>query len=302
MTLRPTRGLFVVSLVALAALAVQCGKGSPTAPTPPGTVIPIPGARTSILIGAGDIGECGSPGTIATGRLIEATLGEVFLAGDIAYNQGTMAQFQNCFEPYWGHARDRWRPVPGNHEYESQNAAPYFQFFGPSSGPRSVGYYRFQSGEWLVLMLNSNIDVSLGSDQYEFARASLQEFRGPCQMAMWHHPLFSSGPNGDNRYMREMFRLMYANRVDVVVNAHDHLYERFSRQDADGAVDPNGVRQFIVGTGGAPLYRVARIAPNSGPRIVAFGIMRFTLRPDAYDWEFLETTGSLGDNGSTPCH
>ena len=289
-------------IVLLAFVATHCGKGSPTSPTPPGTNAPPPGSRTAILVGAGDIGLCGSPGTTATGVLIEGTIGEVFLAGDIAYPNGSAQAFRECFQGRWGHASDRWHPVPGNHEYESPNAAPYFEFFGEAAGPRGRGYYRFVAGEWLILMLDSNIDVSPTSAQFQFVRESLQgrEFR--CQMAMWHHPLFSSGPNGPTPRMRAMYELLVQNRFDVVVSAHDHIYERFSRQDADGRLDENGIRQFTVGTGGAELTRAVRATPNSSIVLSSFGFMSFTLRPDSYDWEFLETTWSLGDNGSTPCH
>lgn len=291
-----------VAVLLLACIATDCGKGSPTSPTPPGRNAPPPGSRTAILVGAGDIGLCGSAGTTASGLLIEATLGEVFLVGDIAYPNGSAQAFRECFEPRWGHASDRWHPVPGNHEYESANAAPYFQFFGPAAGPPGLGYYRFVAGEWLVLMINSNIDASPTSPQFQFVRESLQGRPFRCQMAMWHHPLFSSGPNGPHPHMRPIFELLQQNGVDVVVNGHDHIYERFSRQDADGRQIETGIRQFTVGTGGAELTRAVRATPNSGIVLASFGIMRFTLRPDSYDWEFLETAGALGDNGSTPCH
>jgi calcineurin-like phosphoesterase family protein len=291
-----------VVLLLLTALALQCGKSSPTSPTPPDGHDPPPGSQTAVLVGAGDIGLCGSAGALATGRLVEATLGEVFLAGDIAYPNGSAQAFRECFEPYWGLASDRWRPVPGNHEYESPNAAPYFTFFGPTAGPPGLGYYRFVAGEWLVLMLNSNIDASATSAQYQFVRESFQGRPFRCQMAIWHHPLYSSGPNGPHPHMKPIYQLLFEQGVDVVVNAHDHLYERFSRQDADGRQVENGIRQFIVGTGGATLTRAMRATPNSAIVLSTYGIMRFTLRADSYDWEFLETAGSLGDNGSTPCH
>jgi hypothetical protein len=289
-----------IIVLLLAISAADCG--GPTSPTPPRVGDPPPGFRTAILVGAGDIGLCGSRGAIATGRLVEAMLGEVFLVGDIAYPNGSLGAFRQCFEPVWGHTRDRWHPVPGNHEYESADAVPYFQFFGDVAGPPGLGYYRFLAGEWLILMLNSNIDVGRNSPQYRYVRESLQAGTFRCQMAMWHHPLFSSGPNGNTVKMRDIFQLLYENGVDVVVNSHDHVYERFSRQDADGRLDERGIRQFIVGTGGADLSPFVRTSPNSGQRISAFGVMRFTLRPDSYDWEFLETTGSLGDNGTTACH
>jgi hypothetical protein len=293
---------FRVSAFVLAVLATQCGKGSPTSPTPPGGGEPPLGSRTAVLVGAGDIGLCGSPAVAATGQLIQNTLGDVFLAGDIAYPHGSTANFIECFRPFWGHAADRWHPVPGNHEYESPNAAAYFQFFGSAAGPPGSGYYRLVLGEWLILMLNSEIDARPGSAQYEFVRQILQERRARCQMAIWHRPVFTSGPNGPYLVMRDLFKLLDDNDVDVVVNAHEHFYERFSRQDGDGRPDEQGVRQFIVGTGGAQLYDFVRVAPNSTVRISTHGIMRFTLRPDSYDWEFLEASGgTLADNGTTPC-
>jgi hypothetical protein len=234
--------------------------------------------------------------------MISATLGDVFLAGDLAYPQGSAASFRDCFEPVWGHARDRWHPVPGNHEYESPNAAPYFQYFGPAAGPPGLGYYRLMLGEWLVLMLNSEAPASAGSMQYEFVREQLQARPTRCQMAIWHRPLFSSGQNGPWPAMRDMWRLLDSNEVDVVVSGHEHSYERFSRQDADGRLDENGIRQFTVGTGGAALYPFLQVAPNSGARISVHGIIRFALRPDSYDWEFVDTTNTIADNGFTACH
>ena len=296
------RPLAALGVLLLALGASQCSKGSPTTPTPSGGIQPPPLGRTAVLVGAGDIGQCGSRGTPLTGRMIESTLGDVFLAGDIAYFDGSAANFRDCFDPFWGHARGRWHPVPGNHEYNTPGAAPYFDYFGPSAGPRALGYYSFTAGDWLVLMLNSNVPAGRGTPQFEFARQTLESRPSKCQMAIWHHPLFSSSQNGPQLFMREMFELMQQNAVDVVVNGHDHVYERFSRQDATGRQDENGVRQFIVGTGGADLYPFVTAAPNSGARISAFGVIRFTLRPDTYEWEFIETTGAISDNGSTPCH
>lgn len=288
-------------VVALSLLA--CG-GSPTRPTPPGNPGPPPiGNRSAVLLGAGDIGECGVPGAAATGRLVAATPGEVFLAGDIGYFQGTRENFIQCFEPFWGHARQRWHPVPGNHEYESPNAGPYFDYFGDDAGPGRLGFYRFIAGEWLVLMLNSNTGVNVGSPQYEFVRAALQLQPGRCTAAIWHHPLFSSGPNGPNARMRDMFTLLYDHNVDVVINAHDHFYERFTRQDPSGRADSDrGIRQFTVGTGGAALSRFVMMSPNSAARVMNFGILKLELRPDSYEWQFLEVNGGIPDSGFSICH
>ncbi|MEO7156465.1 MAG: metallophosphoesterase [Vicinamibacterales bacterium] len=261
-----------------------------------------PAPSTVTMLAAGDIGMCGSPGVEQTARLVAALEGGLLLAGDIAYFQGTAANFRDCFNPFWGQFRSRWHAVPGNHEYESPGAAPYFAYFGEAAGPAGLGYYSFRAGEWLVLMLNSNIAANRGSPQWEFARGELANQRTPCTMAVWHHPLFSSGPNGANPSMRDLWALLETNRVEVIVNGHDHLYERFARQTSDGRDDPvNGIRQFTVGTGGAELYNFVRAAPNSEERIMKFGVARFTMAPAQLNWEFLGVDGSVGDRGLDTC-
>jgi 3',5'-cyclic AMP phosphodiesterase CpdA len=237
-----------------------------------------------------------------TARLVAGLEGDLLLAGDIAYFQGTAANFRDCFEPSWGQFRSRWHPVPGNHEYESPAAAPYFAYFGEAAGPPGVGYYSFTAGDWLILMLNSNVPATHGSPQWEFARAALEGQRTPCTMAVWHHPLFSSGPNGNTPAMRDMWALLETNRAEIVFSGHDHLYERFARQLSNGTADPvNGVRQIVAGTGGAELYNFVRASANSEERIMKFGVVRFTLRPAQVDWEFLAIDGSVSDRGLDTC-
>ncbi len=280
------------------AVAAACSDGprTPSGPSPP-PIGPVP--ETATVIAVGDIGECGSPAVGQTARLAEAIDGPLLLAGDLAYSHGSMRNFIECFDPEWGANRRRWRPVPGNHEYETPSAAGYFQYFGEAAG---VGYYAFRAGPWLVLMLNSNIDVRAGSAQYEFARAELASHRVECAMAVWHHPLFSSGPNGPNAFMRDLWSLLHREGVDVVVAAHDHLYERYGKQDADGRSDAAGIRQFIVGTGGARLYGFQRMAANSQARVAAHGVLRLTLQRSAYDWAFLDVAGAIADAGGDRCH
>ena len=279
------------------------GCSSPSGPTGGGTGGG--GGSTGVtvtMLGAGDIGQCGSPGVAQTARLVAGLEGDLLLAGDIAYFQGSAADFRDCFNPFWGEFRSRWHPVPGNHEYESPNAAPYFQYFGAAAGLANLGYYSFTAGDWLILMLNSNIPATRGSPQWEFARAALEQQRTPCTMAVWHHPFFSSGPNGATASMRDMWELLEVNHAEVVLSGHDHLYERFARQTSTGTADPvNGVRQFVAGTGGAELYSVVRASANSEERILKFGVVRFTLRPAQVEWEFLGVDGSIGDRGLDTC-
>lgn len=254
------------------------------------------------MLGVGDIGMCGSPAVEQTARLVAGLEGDLILAGDIAYPQGTAVDFRDCFNPFWGQFRPRWHAVPGNHEYESANAAPFYTYFGSAAAPANVGYFSFMSGDWLILMLNSNIPATRGSPQWEFVRTELERQRTPCTMAVWHHPLFSSGPNGPSTFMRDMWELLETGRVEVVLSGHDHMYERFARQTAGGVPDPaNGIRQFTVGTGGAELYNLARLSANSEERLIRHGVIRFTLRPAQVDWEFIGIDGLVGDRGLDTC-
>jgi acid phosphatase type 7 len=285
----------------LLTLAVTAACASPAGPSGGGSGTGGAG-QTVTMIAAADIGMCGRPAVAQVANLVATLSGDLLLAGDIAYFQGTTEQFRDCFDPSWGQFRSRWHAVPGNHEYESPGAAPYFTYFGAAAGPAGVGYYSFRAGDWLILMLNSNIAVTTGSPQYEFARQQLQTQASPCTMAVWHHPLFSSGPNGPNARMGDLWALLESFRAEVVVSGHDHLYERFARQRSDGSADEaNGIRQFVVGTGGADLSNFVRNSANSEERITRYGVTRFTLRPAQVDWEFVERDGSTADRGLDTC-
>ena len=300
---RSARSLVWTATAAAFGLTVACSS-PPSAPSPPrsGGGNPPAAGQTAVVLGVGDIGMCGQPGVAQTARLVAGLEGQLLLAGDIAYPQGTAANFRDCFDPEWGRFRPRWHAVPGNHEYESPGAGPYFDYFGTAAGADRTGYYAFMSGDWLILMLNSNIPAGRGSAQWEFARQQLTSQRTPCTLAVWHHPLFSSGPNGPNAFMRDLWSLLEASRAEVVLNGHDHLYERFARQLGDGTADPaNGIRQFTAGTGGAELYPFVRTAPNSEWRLRQHGVLRLTLRPAIVEWAFLGVDGTTGDTGLDTC-
>ncbi|MFM8535365.1 MAG: metallophosphoesterase family protein [Acidimicrobiia bacterium] len=296
----------LAAALSVATLLAGACSGSPSAPTTGGgnggaggvTAQP----RTVTMLGVGDIGMCGRAEVAQTARLVAGLDGELLLAGDLAYPQGTAINFRDCFNPSWGQFRSRWHAVPGNHEYESPGADPYFQYFGGAAGDDGTGHYAFTAGEWNILMLNSNVAATRNSPQWEFVRAQLDAQRTPCTLAVWHHPLFSSGPNGNNNFMRDMWALLETGRVEAVLNGHDHWYERFARQTSDGRADPvNGIRQFTSGAGGADLYSVARVAPNSEERLSRFGVVRLTLRPAQLEWEFLTIDGTVADRGLDTC-
>jgi len=256
-----------------------------------------------MLVGAGDIGFCGTPGAEATARLLDRLPGIVFTAGDNAYDAGTRAQFQECYGPTWGRHLARTRPVAGNHEYAT-GAGPYFEYFGSNAGPGGAGYYSYTAGPWVVIALNSEISSAPGSEQMMWLRNELAGRRSLCTAVIWHRPLFSSGHHGDNPDMRDMWRTLYEFNVDLVINGHDHSYERFAPQDADGRFDPaRGIREFVVGTGGAPLYEFLNLRPNSEVRASVWGVVSFTLTGGGYQWEFVPVDGeSFRDGGAGACH
>ncbi len=260
-----------------------------------------------MLVGAGDIAVCGAAGAIATGKLLDSQPGTVFVAGDIAYPDGTAEQFRNCYDPAWGRHKDRTRPAPGNHEYGSAAAAPYFAYFGSNAGPAGLGYYRYRQGTWVVFSLNSNTEGVERMAQLEWLRRELVGQSSPCAAAYFHHPRFSSGSHGTVPPMAgvsDLWRELYAAGVDVVISAHEHFYERFDPQTPDGVLDLQfGLRQFIVGTGGAPLTQPVRRVANSETVLSAFGVLRLLLEGQSYRWEFLSADGgAILDSGQGLCH
>jgi hypothetical protein len=295
----------VSPLIALALLAYCAKESSPGAPTPVNrtTVAPLPGSGSGVLVGAGDIGFCGSAGTEATARLLDRISGTVFTAGDNAYATGTRHEFQNCYAPNWGRHLARTRPVAGNHEYGSGGSG-YFEYFGASAGPSGSGYYSYPVGPWTVIALNSELPIGPGSEQMTWLRSELSSRPAFCTAVIWHRPLFSSGLHGNNPDLRDVWRTLYEFKVDVAINGHDHSYERFAPQDPEGRFDPAlGIREFVVGTGGAPLYQFLTVRPNSEVRASVWGIAAFTLTGTGYQWEFVPVDGeSFRDAGAGACH
>jgi len=255
-------------------------------------------------VGAGDIADCNRPGSELTAKLLNTIDGTVFTTGDNAYPNGSTSDYRDCYAPTWGRHRGRTRPTPGNHEYGSPNAAPYFDYFGSNAGPAGQGYYSFNLGSWHVIALNSEIFARAGSAQERWLRSDLAANRTQCTLAYWHRPLFSSGPHGVNPDMQDLWRALYEFDADVVLGGHDHLYERFAPQDPDGRSDPTrGIRQFVVGTGGAAAYASQFARPNSEAQGTDLGVLALTLAAGSYRWEFVPVEGaSYRDYGTSSCH
>ena len=274
----------------------------PVPTTPP--VIPPPGTTSTFVNVLGDTGWCGSPALGPLSRLFERFDGDILLAGDLAYPSGTMEEFRNCFEPSFGKFKSRMRASPGNHDYvASVSAQSYFDYFGERSGPSRRGYYSFKAAEWTVFMLNSNVPINRTSDQYAFVRSVMQQNPTRCTMAVLHHPFDSSGINGPTPSLRDIWELMYNLGGDLVIAGHDHLYERHAPVNPDQRRDDaKGIRQFTVGTGGAPLYSRVRGALNSEFLVSNYGVLRLKLDPALYEWQFMDMNGNILDRGLNVCH
>jgi hypothetical protein len=258
------------------------------------------------LIGAGDIAKCGEPGHVATaawlGSYPDAT---IFTAGDNVYPHGTPDEWRDCYGPSWGQYKNRTRPVPGNHDYETLRAKPYYDYWGDRAGNRDLGYYTYTVGGWLIFALNSEIDMRPGSQQHTWLRTELDANRErPCTAAIWHRPLFTSSQNGPQTDTKPFWDLLYEFKTDVIINGHDHVYERFGPQDPNGNANAaNGIRQFTVGTGGVPVYTFTTPMKNSEVRTATNGVLKLDLRADGYSWEFIPVANpNLRDSGAGNCH
>ena len=268
--------------------------------------------KDAVLVGAGDIASCDDlSGAEATAKLIDRIPGIVFAVGDLAYPDGSDEQFAKCYGPTWGRFKDRTRPAPGNHEYHSDGASGYVRFFGDLAGDPQKAYYSYDLGGWHIIALNSECDQVGGcgtdSEQGKWLQKDLAKHPKTCTVAYFHKPLFSSGrAHGNDPEVKPLWETLYHAGADVVVNGHDHDYERFAPQDPNGNPDSHhGIREFVVGTGGKNSHRVfGATKPNSEVRQAdTFGVLQLTLHSRSYDWKFVPEAGkTFADSGTSTCH
>jgi acid phosphatase type 7 len=280
--------------------------------TKPATALPTTAAKSDpVFVGAGDIAMCNKPDQNLTGpaakrtaELIDQIPGTVFTTGDNAYPNGAVEDYKTCYDPTWGRFKARTYPSPGNHEYHSTDAAPYYAYFGERAGAASKGYFSYDLGEWHIVSLNSNIDAQTGSAQEKWLKADLAAHPKACTLAYWHHPVFSSGTHGNDPKMKDLWQTLYDAGADVIVNGHEHNYERFAPQSPAGKPDSKrGIREFIVGTGGADLRVLETIQTNSEVHNSGtYGVIKFVLQPKSYSWEFIPIQGqTFTDKGVQAC-
>jgi acid phosphatase type 7 len=280
-------------------------------PTGPGAA---PSASASqgpvdgVLVGAGDIGDCDTTDDTATAAIVEGIDGTVFTAGDNAYPEGRAQDFADCYDPTWGRFKDRTRPAPGNHDWMTKGLKGYLDYFGKAAEPDGHPWYSYDLGSWHIVVLDSMCGETggcgKGSAQGTWLAADLAASQARCTLAIWHAPRFSSGEHGDYEGVASFWDALYAADADLVVNGHDHDYERFAPQDPAGHEDrARGIREFVVGTGGAEPRAFKAPKPNSELRAAeVHGVLKLVLHPGSYDWSFIPTGGVFADSGSGPCH
>jgi acid phosphatase type 7 len=280
------------------------------------------GPRDPILMAAGDIackpssrssrGGQGSPQKchmLTTADLIQQIHPDVALTlGDNQYAAGALEEYQQVFDLSWGRFKTIIHPVAGNHEYHLAGATDYYAYFGTAAGTPSRGYYGFDVEHWHLIALNSECNFvggcGVGSSQEVWLKNDLAANSGKCLLAYWHEPRFSSGAHGSNRVYMPFWQDLYAAHTDIVLSAHDHVYERFDLQDANGIATPDGIRVFVVGTGGARLHQFKPTQANSQARNAeSFGVLELALHASSYDWYFVpEAGGTCADSGTAACH
>lgn len=317
--------LHALSIVLIVFLGFSCDaqdRGQTKLP-PSGSAKEISIAGASVLIGAGDIAMCGSNGDELTAVIVDSLLKvdsaagvetAVFTMGDNAYPSGAeggRADFTRCFAPSWGTKRimSVIHPAPGNHDFETTTGMGYYAFFGDKAGPDGKGWYSYDFGKWHVIALNSELvfrrDLrSMTAEQERWLRDDLKKHGERCTLAYWHRPLFSSGTHGDTPEAQRFWDILYENGVDLVVNGHEHQYERFIPQTPLGIPDSvRGIEQITVGTGGAGLRGLRYpLAPNSAQQIVGYyGILKLTLGDGEYRRAFIDAQGRVWDEGGGQC-
>jgi hypothetical protein len=276
-----------------------------------------------VMVGVGDIASCTQKLGLATAMLVDSIIKSdsvadvpttTFTLGDNVYSSGSEAQFAQCFTPSWGNPKlevmKNLHPTPGNHDYETPQAAPYFKYFGKAAGVDGTGNYSYDVGKWHVIALNS--EVVSGSEfsnadrsaQLKWLEKDLSDHEAACTIAYWHNPRYSSGWHGNDAKFTPLWQTLYDHNVDLVLNGHDHDYERFRPMTPAGVLDTTkGITEIVAGTGGEELRGFNSLNPNSAYHIEGrAGVLMLTLGEDGWQSKFVEAGGRVWDKASGKCH
>jgi len=300
----------VAGSVALALLPASSMPGVATSPALAATGDPVLAAAGDIACAPGSTVTAKACNQKATSDLLLTMQPNVVAAlGDNQYDSGTLAQYNGAFDPTWGRVKTLIRPAIGNHEIKSDpKAGGYFTYFGAAAGAAGKGYYSYDLGTWHIVVLNGNCGsvggCGAGSAEEQWLKADLAAHPSYCTLAYWHQPRFSSGNHGSSTLYDPFWRDLYASGVEVVLNGHDHDYERFAPQTPTAARDDaKGIQEFVVGTGGAHFETMSSVKANSLVRNQTFGVLKLTLHAGSWDWQFIPVAGkTFTDAGTGHCH
>ena len=294
--------------------------------TPPPAAAPaeqVALSGASAMVGVGDIASCSQRLGVETAVLVDSILradsvakvqAAVFTLGDNVYSSGTTEQFEKCFTPAWGDPKRRimksLHPTPGNHEYYTPNADPYYKYCGPAAGVVGKGYYSYDVAKWHIVVVNSELFVnsifsdSARKEQLDWVTQDLKDHKALCTIAYWHHPRFSSGWHGNDARFNALWQILYNDGVDLVLNGHDHDYERFAPVNPAGILDSTkGIAEIVAGTGGEDLRGFNAIVPNSVYRIEGrVGVLLLTLGDKEWRSAWVEVGGRVWDQAGGKCH
>ena len=321
--LEPSRRLRGVS-AASGALVVLLGPACSTQPRELPACIASAAPTTTlqdhaVLVTAGDLVDCAGGAQEQTVALAESLHPDSVLAlGDLVYPNGALDEYLDCYAPTWGRLRSITHAVVGNHEYHTPHAGPFWAYFCGASGEPFKGYYSFEIGPWHAVVLNSNCgegyDVPSyvpadfggcgeGSPQARWLAQDLTDHRGRCALVAWHHPRATTGDEDDGGTMRALWAIAQAHGADVVLNGHAHLYNRFGKLDAAGQPAADGMRSFVVGSGGHELASSVRTpAGLEAANDSDHGVLRLNLHPTSFGWQFLRVgDGAILDSGDASC-
>jgi acid phosphatase type 7 len=306
----------LVTLVVGAAVVLALPAKSPTAGDRPAGDRP-GGDRSGgdpVVAAAGDIAcdpdEPVTPTTcqheaVSDKILSDPAIDNVFLLGDNQYDNGTAEDYADSYDPTWGRFKAITKPVPGNHEYRSrEGAVGYFAYFGSLAGDPSKGYYSFDIGEWHFVALNSQIDHKRDGAQVAWLESDLAAHPNKCVGAIWHHPRWSGGvEHGDSLRTAPFWKALHDADADLVLNGHDHDYERFHPLDLSGERDDaRGITQIVSGLGGKEHNPVNPRDITAAHNSSSFGYTRLVLHPTSADISFVSAVGSYSDETTLECH
>jgi Calcineurin-like phosphoesterase len=265
-----------------------------------------PASADPVITAAGDIANDNVPNRPQrrTARLVTRIDPVAALTlGDNQYPDGALGDYESSYDPTWGRFYSITRPVPGNHEYHTANAAGYFDYFGKRAHRAAGGFYSFDIGGWHLVAVNTGA-APPSTDQLRWIRRDLRHNHDRCELAYWHHPRWSSGTvHGSDDGLAALWTVLFKAGVDVVLNGHEHNYERFAPLTPGGRVAPRtGIREFVVGTGGADLYPFGDPITGSVVRMHSYGVLRLRLDDRGYAWAFVRVGGHVLDRGRDTCH